>query len=63
MGTAGRYDRLIRAEGAARVGGPAAMGGMLATLAFALLPARPEVYSDDQVIDTVTGLLLGGLRG
>jgi hypothetical protein len=41
----------------------AAMGGMLATLAFALLPAQPDRYSDDQVIDTVTGLLLGGLRG
>jgi hypothetical protein len=41
----------------------AAMGGMLATLALALLPARPDRYSDDQVIDTVTGLLLGGLRG
>jgi hypothetical protein len=38
----------------------AAMGG---TLAFALLPAGPDRYSDDQVIDTVTGLLLGGLRG
>jgi AcrR family transcriptional regulator len=41
----------------------AAMGGMLATLALALLPGGPDPYSDDQVIDTVTGLLLGGLRG
>jgi AcrR family transcriptional regulator len=41
----------------------AAMGGMLATLAFALLPGGSDRYSDDQVIDTVTGLLLGGLRG
>ena len=45
----------------------AAMGGMLATLAYALLPAAlpagPDRYSDDQVIDTVTSLLLGGLRG
>ena len=39
------------------------MGGMLATLALALLPAGPDRYSDEQVIDTVTGLLLGGLRG
>jgi hypothetical protein len=39
------------------------MGGMLATLALALLPAALDRYSDDQVIDTVTGLLLGGLRG
>jgi AcrR family transcriptional regulator len=41
----------------------AAMGGMLGTLAYALLPAGPDYYSDDQVIDTVTGLLLTGLRG
>jgi AcrR family transcriptional regulator len=45
----------------------AAMGGVLATLAYALLPAALSAgvdrYSDDQVIDTVTGLLLGGLRG
>jgi AcrR family transcriptional regulator len=44
----------------------AAMGGVLATLAYALLPAAlsgPHRYSDDQVIDTVTGLLLSGLRG
>ena len=41
----------------------AAMGGMLSTLALALLPAGAGRYSDDQVIDTVTGLLLGGLRG
>jgi hypothetical protein len=41
----------------------AAMGGVLATLAYALLPARPAPYDDDQVIDTVTSLLLSGLRG
>jgi hypothetical protein len=41
----------------------AAMGGMLASLAYALLPAGPDHYSEDQVIDTVTGLLLTGLRG
>jgi len=41
----------------------AAMGAMLGTLAYTLLPAGPDHYSDDQVIDTVTGLLLGGLRG
>jgi AcrR family transcriptional regulator len=41
----------------------AAMGGLLATLAFALLPTEPSPYTDDQVIDTVTGLLLTGLRG
>jgi hypothetical protein len=57
----------LRDHGHALPGEPelvaAAMGGMLATLAFALLPAGPDPYSDDQVIDTVTGLLLGGLRG
>ena len=41
----------------------AAMGGMLGMLAYALLPAGLDRYPDDQVIDTVTGLLLGGLRG
>jgi AcrR family transcriptional regulator len=41
----------------------AAMGGLLATLALALLPSGSDHYSDDQVIDTVTGLLLTGLRG
>ncbi len=41
----------------------AAMGAMLGTLAYALLPAGPDRYSDDQVIDAVTGLLLTGLRG
>src|SRR6202012_2304058 len=40
----------------------AAMGGVLATLAYALLPADPAPFDDDQVIDTVTSLLLGGLR-
>jgi hypothetical protein len=52
----------------------AAMGGMLSMLAYALLPAdtsaavsepgRPEPgYSDPDVIDTLTGLLLYGLAG
>jgi AcrR family transcriptional regulator len=41
----------------------AAMGAMLGTLGAALLPSDPGRYTDDQVIDTVTGLLLTGLRG
>jgi AcrR family transcriptional regulator len=45
----------------------AAMGGMLSMLAYALLPADPGTsaggpgYSDPQVLDTLTGLLLHGL--
>ena len=57
----------LRQQGRPLPGDPelvaAAMGGVLATLAYALLPARPAPYDDDQVIDTVTSLLLGGLRG
>jgi AcrR family transcriptional regulator len=41
----------------------AAMGGMLAMLGYALLPSGAGGYSDDEVLDTVTGLLLTGLRG
>ncbi len=41
----------------------AAMGGMLATLAYALLPEGGPDYSDDEVVDTVTDLLLHGLKG
>jgi AcrR family transcriptional regulator len=44
----------------------AAMGGMLSTLGFALLPANREKgpgYSDDQIIDALTNLLLHGLAG
>jgi len=45
----------------------AAMGAMLSSLAYALLPAGagggPARWSDDQILDTVTSLLLTGLRG
>ncbi|HEY1915568.1 MAG TPA: TetR/AcrR family transcriptional regulator [Streptosporangiaceae bacterium] len=41
----------------------AAMGGMLATLAFAILPSDTAGFSDADVVDTVTALLLNGLRG
>ncbi len=40
----------------------AAMGGMLAMLAYAVLPSGAG-YSDDEIIDTLTGLLLTGLVG
>jgi AcrR family transcriptional regulator len=38
----------------------AAMGGMLSTLAYAMLPSGTG-YSDDEIIDTLTDLLLAGL--
>jgi AcrR family transcriptional regulator len=38
----------------------AAMGGMLSALAYAMLPSGAG-YSDDQIIDTLTDLLLAGL--
>jgi len=41
----------------------AAMGGMLAMLAYAILPSGASGYSDEEIIDTITGLLLTGLRG
>ena len=41
----------------------AAMGGMLSMMAFSLLPSGSAGYADDDVIDTLTNLLLGGLRG
>jgi AcrR family transcriptional regulator len=57
---------LLRQRGHPLPGDPelvaAAMGAMLASLAYALLPSA-EHYPDDQVIDTVTGLLFSGLRG
>jgi hypothetical protein len=47
----------------------AAMGGMLAMLGYAMPPSGGSAgsagsgYSDDEVLDTVTTLLLVGLRG
>jgi len=41
----------------------AAMGGMLAMLGYAMPPSGASGYSDDEVLDTVTTLLLVGLRG
>jgi len=66
----GALERL-RQDGRSLPGTPelvgAAMGGMLAMLAYALLPGRSSEnsanYSDDEVIDTLTALLLNGLSG
>ena len=41
----------------------AAMGGMIAMLAYSLLPSDDSGYPDDQVVDTLTSLLLTGLAG
>lgn len=48
----------------------AAIGGLLSMLAYALLPANPEApdpgvprYSDAQILDALTSLLLHGLAG
>jgi len=41
----------------------AAMGAMLSSLGYALLRSEAARFSDDEVIDTLTRLLLTGLRG
>lgn len=41
----------------------AAMGALLSTLAFALLPEQEPPFTDDEVIDAMTDLLLTGLSG
>jgi AcrR family transcriptional regulator len=60
----------LRSRGHVLPGDPtliaAAMGGMLSSLGYALLPADPSAatgpgYSDDEIIDAVTSLLLHGL--
>jgi len=57
----------LRQQGRPLPGDPtlvaAAMGGMLSMLAYAVLPTDASGFSDDDVIDTVTGLLLNGLSG
>jgi AcrR family transcriptional regulator len=57
----------LRGRGHALPGDPtlvaAAMGGMLAMLGYAMLPSGASGYSDDEILDTVTALLLTGLRG
>jgi len=41
----------------------AAMGAVLSALAYALLPLPGRPYSDDEVLDTLTDLLLNGIAG
>jgi AcrR family transcriptional regulator len=64
----------LRARGHILPGDPmliaAAMGALLSTLGYALLPVDPAAaedagpgYSDDEIIDAVTNLLLHGLAG
>jgi len=69
-----KHLEYLREEGHALPGDPtliaAAMGGMLSMLAYALLPADPDVpvsggpgYLDLQILDSLTSLLLHGLAG
>jgi AcrR family transcriptional regulator len=55
----------LRGRGHALPGEPAlvaaAMGGMLSILAYALLPTSEPGYPDDEILDTLTTLLLRGL--
>jgi AcrR family transcriptional regulator len=57
----------LREQGRPLPGDPtlvaAAMGGMMSMLAYAVLTSAASGRSDDEVIDTLTALLLNGLRG
>lgn len=57
----------LRDRGHALPGDPtlvaAAIGGMIAMLGYAVPPSGAPGYSDDEIIDTITSLLLAGLRG
>jgi AcrR family transcriptional regulator len=57
----------LREQGRELPGDPtlvaAAMGGMLSTIAFAVLRSNKAGFSDDEILDTLTGLLLNGLKG
>jgi AcrR family transcriptional regulator len=68
-GTEAFRDHLtdLSATGHALPGQPelvaAAMGAVLSSLAYALLPLPERAYSDDEVLDTLTDLLLHGIAG
>jgi AcrR family transcriptional regulator len=68
-GTEALRDHLadLRDAGHALPGEPelvaAAMGTVLSSLAYALLPQPERAYSDDEVLDTLTDLLLRGIAG
>lgn len=68
-GTEAFRDHLaaLTARGRALPGAPelvgAAMGAVLSALAYALLPLPNRPYSDEEVLDTLTDLLLNGIAG
>lgn len=57
----------LRGQGRPLPGDPelvaAAIGALLGSLAYALLPQPAPAYDGDEVVGTVTSLLLDGLRG
>ena len=68
-GTAAFRDHLaaLAEQGHALPGDPklvgAAIGAVLSALAYALLPLPDRPFSDDDVLDTLTNLLLHGIAG
>ncbi|RKN38150.1 TetR/AcrR family transcriptional regulator [Streptomyces hoynatensis] len=57
----------LREEGRQLPGEPelvaAAIGGMLSMLAYAVLTSKTPAAPDEEIVDTLTSLLLNGLRG